>query len=308
MKQTWQTLNLPKVKPMFPRPIMSNMQMHEMLPTGSSSGAIRVAMDLGKCRRAWANGVDIVNSAKKYTTLFDQYMRWIERCGDSGSTVFVWKDCEDNIVASADNHFEHAMNHFTMGLIDMYTSNIDTANVHFATCIEAAKHVPAIPGAQFMRYNCRYFETTADILRRGARIQELTVLTEPSARAALANELLCGFPDVALKSNIWEYAQSVKHTLFEHTMLANMQVHAEADEFAQAHLYASILDDKPNMRFFESMALTARQKLIDVDEWIETMRPTPIIHAVPPEAEYMGFDSVAPTGVDVPNLQSSSSQ
>ena len=260
-------------------------------------------MDLGKCRRAWANGLDIVNSAKKYTTLFDQYIRWIERCGLSGPVTFIWKDCEDNIVASADNHFEHAMNHFTMGLIDMYTSNVEAADAHFATCIEAAKRVPAIPGAQFMRYNCRYFETAAEVLRRGARIQELTVLTDSAERAALATELLHGFPDAAVQSTMWEYAQSVKHTLFEHLLLANMQVHAEADEFDQAHIYASILDDKPNMRFFESMALTARQKLIDVDEWIETMRPTPTVRAVKTEVEYMGFDSVAPAGIEPPTLQ-----
>ena len=282
---------------------MSNMQMHEMLPRGSSSGAIRVAMDLGKCRRAWANGLDIVNSAKKYTTLFDQYMRWIERSDAPGAVVFVWKDCEDNIIASADNHFEHAMNHFTMGLINMYISNVEAANEHFDTCIEAAKCVPTVPGTQFTRYNCRYFQTTADIMRRGARIQELTVLTDPKERSSIATELLHEFPDVAIQSNVWEYAQSVKHTLFEHMMLANMQVHADSDEFAQAHVYATILDHKPNMRFFESMALTARQKLIDPDEWIETMRPTPTVTQPAADVEYMGFDSVAAAGVEPPTIQ-----
>ena len=170
MKQTWQTLNLPKFKPPFPQPISCSAQMHEMLPIGASSGAIRVAMDLGKCRRAWADGVDIVRAAKKYSALFDQYVSWLDRCGDTtpaSPPTYLWKDFEGNVIASADVRFEHAMNHFTMGLIDAYTGNAESAASEFRTAAESAKQVPTIPGAQFMRYTCANVESAAEVVQRG---------------------------------------------------------------------------------------------------------------------------------------------
>ena len=303
MKQTWQTLNLPKDKMAFPKPITSNMQMHETLPIGATSAAIRVAMDLGKCRRAWADGVDIVRSAAKYTVLFDQYMSWLERSPSrpaAAPPTFLWKDCEGNTIAASNVNFEHAMNHFTMGLIHTFTGNDPSAD--FETAIAAIERVPVVPGTQYMRYNYRAISHVADIFKRASRIQELTVTESPLDRQTIALSALHAFPQVA--GAFAEYAGRVKYTLFQHMMQATMQIHAERDEFADAHAYATILNDTSNMRFFESMAMTARQKLHDIDTFLVELTPTTHAVACP---QYMGFDSVSvesecviPTLTEVP--------
>ena len=112
------------------------------------------------------------------------------------------------------------------------------------------------------------------------------------------------FRRIAVASKFSEHALDVKRTLFEHhDDGAHAAVHADQDEFAEAHVYATILHDEPNMRFFESMALTARQSLKDVDEWISARAPAPTVASVVTATEFMGFDSVAPVGVTPPTLK-----
>lgn len=302
MKRSWQTLTIQKVAPVFPRPKMCGVQMHETLPLKASSGAIRVAMDLGSSRRAWENGDNIVQAAAKYTVLFDQYIGWLERLqlrdtrGAAPST-FIWRDYENNIVASANPYFEQAMNHFTMGLISTRIGDAEAAKEHFQTTRNAASKVEVIRGVPNIRYNCSSFGVIADALQRAARIPELTVMDAAQQRLALALELLHDFPDIPRNSTFRDHTDEVKHVLLEHALRAQMEIECDADQFANAYTYADILRDEPNKRFFESMSITARQTLKDTDKWIEDLKPTKNHVLTPPsDAVYMGFDSVATLG------------
>ena len=310
MKKSWQTLNIQKVTPTFPRPKACGVQMHETLPTNASSGAIRVAMDLGGSRRVWENGdqCHIVQAAAKYTVLFDQYIGWLERAQGTQGTqrtqrtqrrsanppTFIWRDFENKIVASASPYFEQAMNHFTMGLISTRIGDADAAKQHFEITQNAASNIQVIRGVPNIRYNCVSFGVIADALQRATRIPELTVTDAAGERLTLALELLHEFPDIPRNSTFRNYTDEVKHVLLEHALRAQMEIHCDNDQFADAYTYADILRDEPNKRFFESMSVTARQTLKDTDEWIEGLKPTECIQTT--NKDYMGFDSVATLG------------
>ena len=307
MKRSWQTLNIPKVAPTFPRPKGCGVQMHETLPANASSGAIRVAMDLGSSRRAWEEGENIVQAAGKYTVLFDQYITWLERSQKTSlkrqnaitsPPTFIWRDHENNIVASASPYFEQAMNHFTMGLVSTRIGDADAAKEHFQVAQNAASNVEVIRGVPNIRYNCSSFTVIADALQRAARIPELTVLDAAEERLTLALELLHEFPLIPFNSTFRDYIDDVKDVLFEHALRAQMELHCDADQFADAYIYADILRDEPNKRFFQSMAITARQTLKDTDEWIDDLKPTslPVSKIASADVTYMGFDSVATLG------------
>jgi len=313
MKKSWQTLSIQKVTPTFPRPKACGVQMHETLPTNASSGAIRVAMDLGSSRRVWENGDQnhIVQAATKYTVLFDQYIGWLERAQGTQRTrpanppTFIWRDFENKIVASASPYFEQAMNHFTMGLISTRIGDADAAKQHFEITQNAASNIEIIRGVPNIRYNCVSFGVIADALQRATRIPELTVTDAAGERLTLALELLHEFPDIPRNSTFRNYTDEVKHVLLEHALRAQMEIHCDNDQFADAYTYADILRDEPNKRFFESMSVTARQTLKDTDEWIEGLQPTECIQTT--NKEYMGFDSVATLGspsIQIVNIHS----
>ena len=75
-----------------------------------------------------------------------------------------------------------------------------------------------------------------------------------------------------------------------------MHILVEEDKFAEAHVYASILNDEGACSFLKSMALTARQPLQDVDEYLDSLEVQPDkdkpAMATESPTTYLGFDAL----------------
>jgi hypothetical protein len=256
-------------------------------------------MDLDSARRAWADSTQVVQSAKKYVSLFDQYMGWLQRreaAGENarGACAFVWKDIHGEVVASASEDFEHMMNQYTMGMMTAYVGDAESSAEHFSTAVAAGARVPVVRGTQRVRYAVHTIPLVGELLQRAQRVSTLTTLTESTERKELALELLCEFPQLPLKSPWYTYSRTVHAVLLEHAMRAEMHGLAAEDRFAEAHAYASTLRDLPNIRFLESMAITARQPLLNAIEYLDSLHNvTPPCPSDAPVATFLGFDAVS---------------
>ena len=316
MKASWATLNIPKWKVSFARPISTRVQHHEMLPPGVRGVAMRVSMDLDSARREWADSSQhVVEAAKKYVGLYDQYLGWLHRREASGNRergacASVWKDMDGCVVASACEEFEHMMNQYTMGMMCAYVGDAASSKAHFEAARHAAACVPCVRGTQRVRYNVHCVPLVGELLARAQGVRTLLTLSESADRKALALELLEDFP-MFPEACVWhEYASTVRSVVLEHAMRAEMHGLCSEDRFAEARVYACLLSDDSSRRFLESMALTARQPLLDSVEYLNSLGEVSAA-AVYPEivagpgghpaevpgtlatAHYLGFDAVA---------------
>lgn len=270
-----------------------------MLPKNAPPSALRVAMDLDRARREWADTKYVVKSAKKYVQLYDQFMQWLQRSDSTTRDgVFVWRDSDENIIASSSEHFEHMMNNHAMGLMSAYVGDMEQAMEHFNAAQEAGERIPIIVGQQYARYNTKVLSSLAQLLQRAARVQELTTIESAEEREALAHSLLKDFPDIPRASVWYKYSKLVSSALLEHAIRAHMHNLVQEDKFAEAHVYASILGDERACEFLESMSRTARQSLMDPEKYMETLETQTNTEGVVEQntgiaaVQYLGFDAV----------------
>lgn len=291
MKSSYATLNIPKWKVTFPRPISTPAQIHEMLPEGAPPTAIRIAMDLDRARREWADSSRVVESAKKYVQLFDQFKSWLSRNEyRTRDATFLWRDSEGHIIASTDENFEHMMNNHAMGLMCAWTGDLKSADEHFKIAEECV--FPVIPGERYAQYARTSLPKVRKVCTLGVGL--LCTMESAQEREALALELLDATPTFPRTSAWGPYSTQVKRTLLEHAMRARMHILVEEDNFADAHVFASILNDEGACKFLESMALTARQSLKDVDEFLNSLEVAPEVTptVVTSAPTYLGFDAL----------------
>lgn len=269
-----------------------------MLPPGVRGVAMRVSMDLDCARREWADsGHHVVEAAKKYVNLYDQYIGWLHRREaegnmERGACASVWKDIDGSIVASACEEFEHMMNQYTMGMVCAFVGDAPSSKTHFDAARDAAARVPCIRGTQRVRYNVHCVPLVGDLLERAQRVRTLLTLNESADRKALALELLRDFPSFPHASVWYDYAATVRSVVLEHAMRAEMHGLCAEDRFAEARVYAALLKDDSARRFLESMALTARQPLLDSNEYLNSLSEAPSELPTTPSTQYVGFDVV----------------